>query len=260
MICSPAMEVVSWSQPTQELVLPHDELHIWFAWLDVEPQERTQLCSYLSKDEVSRAERFVFPRDRDHFMVARGRLRELLGKYLHCPPNAVQFKTGRYGKLSLLDDRDELRFNLSHSHGLALYAFCIGRELGIDSEKIRTEFAGEGIAQRYFSAAEQRDLAEVPKELRDTAFFLCWTRKEAYVKAHGEGLQIALDSFDVSLKPGEPEMLRSADSDRWSMRSFTPAPDFVAAVVAEGEIHSARFWSAGTDYISGQEVATVKCG
>ena len=165
------MEAVSWSRPTQDLALPEDELHIWLAWLDVEAQERTRLCSYLNKDEVSRAERFVFPRDRDHFIVARGRLRELLGKYLHCAPSAVQFKTGRYGKLSLLDDRDQLCFNLSHSYGLALYGFCIGRELGIDTEKIRPEFAGEGIAERYFSVMEQRELAELPKELRDTAFF-----------------------------------------------------------------------------------------
>jgi 4'-phosphopantetheinyl transferase len=241
MMCSPTMEAVSWSQPPQELSLQQDELHIWRAWLDVEPQERGRLCSYLSEDEVSRAQRFVFPRDRDHFMVARGRLRELLGNYLHCPPNAVQFKTGRYGKLSLLDDGNQLRFNLSHSLGLALYGFCMGRELGIDTEKIRPGFAGEGIAERYFSPAEQRELAELPKELRDTAFFLCWTRKEAYIKAHGDGLQIALDSFDVSLKPGEPAALRSVDSGRWSMRSFTPAPEFVAAIIAEGKIQSTRF-------------------
>jgi 4'-phosphopantetheinyl transferase len=259
MIRSPAMEGVSWSQPPQVLSLSHDELHVWLAWLDVERQEHTRLFSYLNKDEVSRAERFVFPRDRDHFIVARGRLRELLGKYLRCPPDAVQFKIGRFGKLSLLDDENQLRFNLSHSHGLALYGFCMGRELGIDAEKIQPEFAGEGIAQRYFSATEQRDLAEMPKELRDMAFFLCWTRKEAYIKAHGEGLQIALDSFDVSLKPGEQETLRSADSDRWSMRSFKPAPEFVAAVVAEGEILSTRFWSAETDNSSAPPTPPVRC-
>jgi 4'-phosphopantetheinyl transferase len=245
MICSSSMEVVSWSRPARDLVLQENEVHIWLAWLDVERQERTRLSSYLSKDEVSRVERFVFPRDRDHFIVARGRLRELLGKYLHCPPNAVQFKTGRYGKLSLLDDRDLLRFNLSHSHGVALYGFCMGRELGIDTEKIRPGFAAEGIAERYFSAAEQRELAGVPKELRDTAFFLCWTRKEAYIKAHGDGLQIPLDSFDVSLKPGEPETLRSLDSGRWNMRSFAPAPEFVAAIIVEGEIRSTRFLECG---------------
>jgi 4'-phosphopantetheinyl transferase len=241
------MEAVRWSRPARELALPQDELHIWLAWLDVDPRERTRLFSYLNKDEVSRAQRFVFPRDRDHFIVARGRLRELLGKYRCCPPDAVQFKTGRYGKLSLLEDGNQLRFNLSHSHGLALYVFSMSRELGIDTEKIQPDFAGEGIAERYFSAAEQRDLAEVPKGLRDTAFFLCWTRKEAYIKAHGDGLQIPLDSFDVSLEPGQLETLRSADSQRWSVRSFVPAPEFVAAIVVEGEIQSTRFWSVSTD-------------
>jgi 4'-phosphopantetheinyl transferase len=239
------MEAVNWSRPARDVALQEDEVHIWLACLDVDAHERTRLTSYLSADEVSRAARFVFPRDRDHFIVARGRLRELLGKYLHCSPDAMQFKAGRYGKPSLLDDRDPLRFNLSHSHGLALYGFCMGRELGIDTEKIRPGFAGEGIAERYFSPAEQRDLAELPKELRDAAFFLCWTRKEAYIKAHGDGLQIPLDSFDVSLKPGEPERLRSVDSDRWSMRSFAPAPEFVAAIIAEGEIRSTRFLERG---------------
>src|SRR3984893_13748727 len=154
MICSSAMEAVGWFRPAPDVVLQENEVHIWLAWLDVEPQERTRLCSYLNKDEVSRAERFVFPRDRDHFIAARGRLRELLGKYLNRPPSAVQFKTGPYGKLSLLDDRDPLRFNLSHSHGLALYGFCLVSELGIDTEKIQPQFAGEGIADGYLWAAE----------------------------------------------------------------------------------------------------------
>jgi 4'-phosphopantetheinyl transferase len=247
MISSSAMEALSWSGHAQNFVLQENDVHVWLASLDVDPQERTRLSSYLNKDEISRAERFVFPRDRNRFIVARGRLRELLGEYLHCPPNAVQFKTGRYGKLSLLDDRDPLRFNLSHSHGLALYGFCVGREIGIDTEKIRIGFASEGIAERYFSATEQRELLELPEELRDTAFFLCWTRKEAYIKAHGDGLQIPLDSFDVSLKPGEPAALRSADSSRWSILSFTPAPEFVAAIIVEGEIRSIGFWSAGPE-------------
>jgi len=241
------MEALRWSRPAQDFVLQENDVHVWLASLDVDPQERTRLSSYLNKDEISRAERFVFPRDRDHFVVARGRLRELIGKYLRCPANVVQFKTGRYGKLSLLDDGDPLRFNLSHSHGLALYGFCVGREIGIDTEKIRVGFAGEGVAERYFSATEQRELAELPEELRDTAFFLCWTRKEAYLKAHGDGLQIALDSFDVSLRPSEPATLRSADSGRWSLRSFRPAPEFVAAIIVEGEIRSMHFWSAAPD-------------
>jgi 4'-phosphopantetheinyl transferase len=245
MICSSAMEAVTWSRPAQDLTLNEGDVHIWLTRLDVETQELTRLRSYLNREEVSRAERFVFQRDRDHFIVARGRLRALLGKYLHCPPNAVEFKTGRYGKLSLLDEQNPLRFNLSHSHGLAVYGFCMGREIGIDTEKIRPGFAGEELSQRYFSASEQQELAEVPEEIRDSAFFLCWTRKEAYIKAHGDGLQIPLDSFDVSLTPGQAERLRSADCDRWSMRSFIPAPEFVATIVVEGEIRSTHFWGAG---------------
>lgn len=236
------MDVVSWGQAAQNLALQKNELHVWRAWLDVASQELAHLRSHLSSDEIARAERFVFPHDRDHFIVARGRLRELLAKYLDCSPSALRFKTGRFGKPSLVNNQDTLRFNLSHSQGLALYGFCLGREIGIDVEKVRPEFAGEGIAQRYFSAREQCELREVPKALRDTAFFLCWTRKEAYVKGHGDGLQIALDSFDVSLTPGEPETLRSVDSDRWSIRSFVPAPEFAAAVVTEGEIQAVRFW------------------
>jgi 4'-phosphopantetheinyl transferase len=255
MICSPAMEAVNWSPAAQDLTLETDEVHIWLACLDVDPRERTRLRSYLNEEEVSRAERFIFTCDRDHFIVARGRLRELVGRYLHCPPNVVRFKTGRYGKPSLLDDLDPLRFNLSHSHGLALYGFCMGRELGIDTEKIRSGFAGEGIAARYFSSAEQKELAEVPKELRDTAFFLCWTRKEAYIKAHGDGLQIPLDSFDVSLKPDEPATLRSADSGRWSIRAFVPAPEFVAALIVEGGIRSTRFLECGDENHRGSPAA-----
>lgn len=221
-----------------------NEVHIWRAWLNVDVQERARLSSYLSEDEVLRGERFVFPGDRDHFVVGRGRLRELLGMYLGCAPGNLKFTAGPFGKLSLTQSA-EVHFNLSHSYGLALYAFAMGRELGIDVEKIREEFASEAVAAHYFSAAEQEELQLLPAQLKTTAFFLCWTRKEAYVKAHGDGLQIPLDSFDVSLTPGKLETLRSTDSERWSIRSFMPAPDYAAAVLAEGKLQSVRFWSAG---------------
>lgn len=228
------------------VVLPAHEIHIWQAWLDVEQRERERLSAYLSADERARADRFVFANDREHFVVARGRLRELLGMYLERPPQSLEFRTGPYGKPTLVD-RADLRFNLTHTHGLALYAFAMNRELGIDAEKIRPEFAGEEIAERYFSAAEQSELGKLPPQLRTSAFFLCWTRKEAYVKAHGNGLQIPLSSFDVSLTPGDPARLRSTDSERWIMRSFEPAQKFVASIVGEGAAESVRFWSADVD-------------
>jgi 4'-phosphopantetheinyl transferase len=233
------METV-WAPPSGTLTLPKNEVHIWRAWLEADAAELLRWREFLSEDEVSRADRFVFPRDRDHFIVARGRLREILGMYLGRSPESLRFQTGKYGKPAL-GDQSDLRFNLTHSHGLAVYGFAMERALGIDVEKIRPDFGGEEIAERYFSAAEQKELRELPVELRATAFFLCWTRKEAYIKAHGDGLQMPLASFDVSLTPDKPATLRSSDGQRWSLCSFTPAPGYAAAMIAEGQAPSIRY-------------------
>ena len=123
-----------------------------------------------------------------------------------------------------------------------MYAFALGREVGIDLEPIRPDFTGDDIAGRYFSHQELKELRALSPDLRPEGFFLCWTRKEAYLKARGEGLQVPLDSFSVSLTPGEPEVLESADSSRWSLRSFEPAPRYVAAVVGEGKGWRLRHW------------------
>ena len=203
--------------------------------LDVTASELQRFSGYLSLEERARAERFVFPEDRDHFIAARGMLRKLLGMYLTIPPSSIAFETGAYGKPFLAQEMDgvSLHFNLSHAQGMALFAFSIGRELGIDLEKIRPEVAIEEIAERYFSPIEQQELRALPSERRAEAFFLCWTRKEAYVKAHGGGLQISLDSFNVSLTPGQPATLHCVDQDRWKLTSFAPFEGFAAAVVTE---------------------------
>jgi 4'-phosphopantetheinyl transferase len=247
MLFSAAMEIVSWLRPAETSTLAENSIHVWRAWLDVEAAERKRLSEFLTDDETARANRFVFPHDHDHFLVARGRLRELLGRYLNCSPRNLKFTAAKYGKLSL-PEYPHLRFNVSHSHGLALYGFTLDRELGIDVEKIRPEFTGEDIAARYFSMSEQNELKKIPEEFRPLAFFLCWTRKEAYVKAHGDGLQIPLDSFDVSLTPGQPATLHSADDQRWSLQSFLPAANFAAAVIAEGKFPTVEFYGCGGDH------------
>lgn len=243
------MDCVQWSRPIYPVVLAQGELHVWRGWLDGAATDIDRYSSFLSEDEKARAARFAFPDDRSHFVAGRGLLRDLLGMYLRCAPEKLRFKTGQFGKLSLAD-HPKLRFNLSHSYGLVLYAFALERELGIDAEKIRPEFATEEIAERYFSVAEQHELRALPTELRTEAFFLCWTRKEAYVKAHGDGLQIALESFDVSLTPGKPETLRSHDSKRWSLQSFTPTPGYAAAISAEGSPESMRFWDLPARFLT----------
>jgi len=215
-----------------------DEVHAWHADLDNHSPDSLRLL--LAEDEVARADRFHFARDRNHYTVARGLLRKLIGGYLGIAAADVRFTYAEKGKPSLAGSRSSLlSFNLAHSHGKAIYAFSRGRDLGVDVEFIREDLADEEISERFFSRSEVRALQTVPAELRKQAFFNCWTRKEAYIKARGDGLSMPLDGFDVSLLPGEPAVLLKNHEDgtevaRWKMRSITVAPGYVAALVVEG--------------------------
>jgi 4'-phosphopantetheinyl transferase len=168
-------------------------------------------------------------------------LRKLLGGYLGVKPSELRFTYSDKGKPALAETQQNwLNFNLAHAHGRALYAFSIGRGVGIDLEFMREDFVGDTIAERFFSPAEIAVLATVPFELKQQAFFNCWTRKEAYIKARGDGLSMPLDEFDVSFAPGaEAALLRNhkdpGEATRWSMRSI-PAPEgYAAALVVEGQ-------------------------
>jgi 4'-phosphopantetheinyl transferase len=239
---------VIWFTPPKELQLPEGEIHIWRARLDVAAEVLDRLESTLQPDEKVRAQRFRFSRDRDHFIACRGILRELLGGYQLVSPVAIEFSYAAYGKPAYRsrDSGLPIRFNLSHSRDLAVLAFSRNCEIGIDLEAIQTEFGREEIAAHYFSAVELAELRALPEAVKPQGFFLCWTRKEAYLKARGLGLQVPLDSFSVSLTPGRPESLQSEDSDQWSLHSFRPTEDFVAAVVhkrvQEGQEFHPRYW------------------
>jgi 4'-phosphopantetheinyl transferase len=169
----------------------------------------------------------------------------LLGGYLQQAPAGLEFSYGRYGKpfLSGENASSGLSFNLSHSSGLAVYAIARERNLGIDVEHVRPESAGEDIAQRYFSAREVSDLRTLPPEARVDGFFHCWTRKEAYLKATGMGLQIPLDSFSVSLSPEKPAQFLGGVEPRWRMAAFDPAEGYMAAVVYDGAPCSIKYFS-----------------
>ena len=221
------------------LALGADEVHVWHAHLDEHDADSLKLL--LTPDESSRADRFHFAKDRNHFVVARGLLRKLLGKYAGVSPGQLRFTYAEKGKPSLAEPQGSLlQFNLAHSHGRAIYAFSIDREVGVDLELRRADFAGDQIAERFFSAAEVAVFATLPVELKQQAFFDCWTRKEAYIKARGDGLSLPLDEFDVSFAPGaEAALLRNHkepdEITRWTMRSI-PAPDgYAAALVVEGQ-------------------------
>ena len=220
------------------LKLTSADVHLWQAGLDKRLADSVE--HHLSADEISRAERFHFAKDRTHFVAARGLLRSLLSAYLGISSEELRFSYAEKGKPSLQKDQQAaINFNLAHSHEMAVYAFSLTREVGIDLEYMREEVANEDIAERFFSRREIKSLAAVPAELRKQAFFNCWTRKEAYIKARGEGLSMPLDEFDVSLKPGAPAALLANHKEptevtRWSMKSIPVPPGYAAALCVEG--------------------------
>jgi len=204
----------------------------------VGPEVARAAAALLSDAERQRASRFLFDRDRDRFIVGRARLRQLLAARLGTRPESVELVYGAHGKPALarrFADAD-LHFNVSHCDDVTLYAFSCGREIGVDVEAVRVIREADDIAGRFFSRRENQAYRALEPRDRPLGFFQCWTRKEAFIKALGDGLSYPLDRFDVSLTPGEPaEILRveamSGDCCGWRMESLSPAPGFVAAVV-----------------------------
>lgn len=232
---------------------PHPGLgegvHVWCAPLNPPDDVVRRYRELLAPDEWARADRFRFDQHRRQFTVARGVLRTLLGRYLEVDPRRVEFRYGSHGKPELggaLAGSD-LRFNVSHSGELALYAVSRGRELGVDIELVHPMDDGMEIAERFFSAAENVVFRSLAASAREEAFFNCWTRKEAYIKAVGEGLSFPLHAFDVSLAPGEPARLLGArdpeQAARWTLRELDPAPGYKAALVAEGDGWEVECWA-----------------
>ena len=223
--------------------LAPDEVHCWCVRLDVPPETSARLHATLSADERSRIARLRFPRDQQHFIVAHGALRQILGRYLQTEPGRINFVYNEFGKPDLGPEfGGRLKFNLSHSAGLALIAIAAESDVGVDLEHIRTESDYTEIARRFFSAAEVDQLSALPEPLYAGAFLRCWTKKEACLKACGGGLTIPLNRVAVPLTadPAQgPEDICVASSDiaratRWSVHSLRPAPGFVGALAIEG--------------------------
>jgi 4'-phosphopantetheinyl transferase len=219
--------------------LGEDVIHVWQVSHKSMTPHLAQFRSLLSADETQRANRFRFDKNRNEFTIARGLLRAMLSKYLSCTPATIRFQFSSKGKPSLAQrDSAGLQFNVAHSGDLILLAFVQGRRLGVDVEQVRTDFATDEIAERFFSPAERKALRALQPAQRYEAFFRCWTRKEAYIKATGDGLSLSLDQFDVTLLPGEPARLlatrpEAAEAQRWTMYHLNVEPGFAAALVCE---------------------------
>ena len=246
--------MIHWSPPARNIELPRDEVHVWRAAIEVSASRLAPLYELLGSDERARADRFRFEDDRRRFTVARGVLRSILARYLDVEPAAIEFRYGAHGKPSLKGKADglDVRFSLSHSHGLGLHAFAIGREIGVDVEHMRPNTEVMGVARHSFSPVEVEALTGLSAGQRCEAFFECWTRKEAFIKAHGGGIALGLSRFDVTLRPGEPAALLRFDGDpaeaaRWSMRSLDAGEGYKAALAVEGKDWDLRCWDYPND-------------
>lgn len=204
--------------------------------LRMEPEPVHDFAKILTVEERRRADRFLFAHDRCRYIATRATLRRLLGERLDADPTGLQLVYGKHGKPSVADS--DLRFNVSRCRDLAVYAFSRGREIGVDVEAIRLLRDADDIVTRFFSRYENDEYGHLDPHEKPEGFFNCWTRKEAFVKAVGEGMSRSLDTFDVTLKPGTPARIvrvgeASGDACGWTLESFSPAAGFVAAVVTQ---------------------------
>jgi len=231
-----------WDPPPATFRLGDAELHVWRAAINVDAVTVERLAHLLSPDERERAARFVFAVDRKRFIVARGTLRWLLGAYLDVPPPALRFDYTAYGKPSLASPQGgpQLCFNLSHSGELALIALAWERRVGVDVERVCQELHYTTLLPGIFSAREQLALAALPEERRRRAFYDSWTRKEAYLKARGEGLSYPPDRVELSLGPGDSATLHlppeALSGGPWLLYALDPGAGYAAAVAAEGSL------------------------
>lgn len=236
-----------WLNSPDNLILSAEEAHIWRADLDLDDCFQNSFLKLLSPDEKKRAQKFRFAKDSRYFIAARGILRSLIGKYLEKNPAEISFQYNEFCKPGIANNK-HLHFNISHSQNIALFAFTDKFNVGVDVEFVNPNIEVKDIASKFFSTNEIRKLLLLPEEQQTLGFFNCWTRKEAFIKAVGEGLSFPLDRFEVSLEPDEPAKLLATYWDpkavsRWSIFSMSPGANFVGSLVIDGVIEKVKFWN-----------------
>jgi 4'-phosphopantetheinyl transferase len=240
----------AWRNSLERPYLRDDEIHVWRARLDKEPCAIRTLFETLSDEEKTKADKFRFAEDRNHFVTARGILRKILGNYLGISPVRLRFSYERCGKpvLNIEAGDNSLCFNLSHSRRFALFAVARRREIGIDLEFIDEKHALMKVAEMFFSAAEITMLKAIPADSRAAAFFSVWTRKEAFLKAIGKGLSYPPTQVTVATATEGREICSVAGdlhkTRRWFVMTLPFDHYYKAALAAEGTIRTVRFWQS----------------
>lgn len=254
-----------WNSPPKFSTLCQNEIHLWLVSLVQPQQEIAKFWQTLNAEERQRADRLVMKQHRERFITAHGVLRQLLANYLSYPAHEIKFVSGPFGKIAidpLIITNNGIKFNLSHANEYAMFAFLSDRDLGVDIEYMRVNLEVEEIAQRFFSPTESVALMSLPKEERTQAFFNCWTRKEAFIKAIGRGLYYPLHEFDVDVKTiGETKVdLNIRDQElqdkTWSLFSLETIAGYAAALVVEGELEQGKILKFNFANIYQQKTST----
>lgn len=229
-----------WVTPHSMPQLTPHQPHIWCVPLQAEQEQLQQWWRLLSPDEQKKAERYRFEKNTRQYIQARGILRQLLGEYLDCSPDSIEFGYNTYDKPTLQPE-NKLKFNVSHSGEMALLAFNWEDEIGVDIEDSTREIEIDVVAKHFFSPNEVNTLMALPLSEQQITFFNCWTRKEAIIKALGTGLAFPLNQFEVSMKVGSPARLLATHWDpeeaaNWYMASFTPAENYIGAFAVRASV------------------------
>ncbi|MEY2429544.1 MAG: 4-phosphopantetheinyl transferase [Verrucomicrobiota bacterium] len=234
-------EAISWPFPPDDWLMGVAGIHVWAIPLDIDASLLGERQATLAPIELERAARFHFQRDRNRFVAGRGALRQVLSRYLQAEPGKLHFNYGPHGKPSLAhsDMQNNLQFNLAHSEGLALLAVAHSGKIGIDLECLRPLDDAEGLVTRFFCPREIAAFQSLAETQKPAAFFNLWTRKEAWLKAIGEGIGHSLNLVEVSFLPGQSAHLLSIPEGpeaaaQWNLRDLAPAPGFAAALAIQG--------------------------
>lgn len=231
---------LAWDPAPERIPWPFDTIHVWRASLSQPPSVLERMAKTMSEDELVRAQRYRFAKDKDAFIAGRGILRDVLARYLKIVPHQIHLEYGPWGKpeVTTLVGGARLDFNLSHSGDLVLIAVALNRKIGIDIEWMPRKPVTERIAERFFSPSEALFLRTLSGEARQDAFFRLWTAKEAFVKAQGIGLARSFSEFTVSLiSEKEIDITdiegKAEDISRWSLKVLPVNSEYIAALAAE---------------------------
>lgn len=233
------MEII-WKKTKQPQKITENSAHVWATSLLKTEEEISSFWEVLNQEEQERAKRFLSEKHQNNFIVSRGVLRTLLGTYLNLAPEKIVFQKNLYGKLSL--ENNLISFNLAHSHEIVLYAFTLKKHIGVDIEFIRENIPFKEIANRFFSPREIAELFSLPPKKQIQAFFNCWARKEAFIKAIGLGLSYPLNKFSVDLTTTTQGKIpiyiddEQLAKENWQLFILRPAENYAAAMVVEARV------------------------